>query len=298
MLRQKQLYRSRRKTTGRLPIKYDSFITPLLCFTVKLYNNIPALLCNGSFLYRNAALLYSNGAALSCPGSSLLCFKAMQNSNTAALFCFMPMQSRNVALLSRDGTKLNSAMTKESSAETNQSRNTPSLPAKAREKRSFRAQTTSGTLHRRSRRRQFAHAHGTIRSHGLSFSISGSQRFGFSILPHLAHPPPRNRPAIPRRQRKPPPRLRLVHPAAKSQRVAFQHFSVSVFNVLKRAPADEPQIVRRGRSTIMMSWGQTFSIEGWQPSTDAAEFNIKPDVYFGQAARSFAAISLYILRLR
>jgi hypothetical protein len=32
---------------------------------------------------------------------------------------------------------------------------------------------------------------------------------------------------------------------------------------------------------------------GWQPIAEAAEFNIKPDVYFGQAARSFAAISLY-----
>jgi hypothetical protein len=155
-------------------------------------------------------------------------------------------------------------MTKESSAETMRSSMTPSLPAKTRDKRSFRAQTTSGTLHRRSRRRQFAHAHGTIRSHGLSFSISGSQRFGFSILPHLAHPPPRNRPAIPRRQRKPPPRLRPVHPAAKSQRVACQHFSVSVFSVLKRAPADEPQIVRRGRGTITLSGGQK------SPSRDAS----------------------------
>ena len=26
-----------------------------------------------------------------------------------------------------------------------------------------------------------------------------------------------------------------------------------------------------------MSGGQKFSIEGWQPSADAAEFNIKPD---------------------
>ena len=46
---------------------------------------------------------------------------------------------------------------------------------------------------------------------------------------------------------------------------------------MRWAPADEPQIVRRGRGTITMSGGQKFSIEGWQPSADAAEFNIKPD---------------------
>jgi len=46
---------------------------------------------------------------------------------------------------------------------------------------------------------------------------------------------------------------------------------------MRWAPADEPQILRRGRGTITMSGGQKFSIEGWQPSADAAEFNIKPD---------------------
>jgi hypothetical protein len=46
---------------------------------------------------------------------------------------------------------------------------------------------------------------------------------------------------------------------------------------MRWAPGDEPQIVRRGRGTITMSGGQKFSIEGWQPSADAAEFNIKPD---------------------
>jgi hypothetical protein len=46
---------------------------------------------------------------------------------------------------------------------------------------------------------------------------------------------------------------------------------------MRWAPADEPQIVRRGRGTITMSGGQKFTIEGWQPSADAAEFNIKPD---------------------
>jgi hypothetical protein len=46
---------------------------------------------------------------------------------------------------------------------------------------------------------------------------------------------------------------------------------------MRWAPADEPQIVRRGRGTITLSGGQKFSIEGWQPSADAAEFNIKPD---------------------
>ena len=46
---------------------------------------------------------------------------------------------------------------------------------------------------------------------------------------------------------------------------------------MRWAPGDEPQIVRRGRGTITMSGGQKFSIEGWQPSVDAAEFNIKPD---------------------
>jgi hypothetical protein len=46
---------------------------------------------------------------------------------------------------------------------------------------------------------------------------------------------------------------------------------------MRWAPADEPQNVRRGRGTITMSGGQKFSIEGWQPSADAAEFNIKPD---------------------
>jgi hypothetical protein len=46
---------------------------------------------------------------------------------------------------------------------------------------------------------------------------------------------------------------------------------------IRWAPGDEPQIVRRGRGTITMSGGQKFSIEGWQPSADAAEFNIKPD---------------------
>ena len=46
---------------------------------------------------------------------------------------------------------------------------------------------------------------------------------------------------------------------------------------MRWAPGDEPQIVRRGLGTITMSGGQKFSIEGWQPSADAAEFNIKPD---------------------
>ena len=46
---------------------------------------------------------------------------------------------------------------------------------------------------------------------------------------------------------------------------------------MRWAPGDEPQIVRRGRGTITMSGGQKFSIEGLQPSADAAEFNIKPD---------------------
>ena len=46
---------------------------------------------------------------------------------------------------------------------------------------------------------------------------------------------------------------------------------------MRWAPGDEPQIVRRGVGTITMSGGQKLSIEGWQPSADAAEFNIKPD---------------------
>jgi hypothetical protein len=46
---------------------------------------------------------------------------------------------------------------------------------------------------------------------------------------------------------------------------------------MRWAPGDEPQIVRRGRGTITMSGGEKFSIEGWQPSAEAAEFNIKPD---------------------
>jgi hypothetical protein len=43
------------------------------------------------------------------------------------------------------------------------------------------------------------------------------------------------------------------------------------------APGDEPGIVRRGRGTLIMAGGQQFSIEGWQPSADSAEFTIKPD---------------------
>jgi hypothetical protein len=50
-------------------------------------------------------------------------------------------------------------------------------------------------------------------------------------------------------------------------------------------PAGEHQIVRRGRGTIKMSVGQKFSIEGWQPSADAAEFNIKPDASGEDAPR-------------
>ena len=46
---------------------------------------------------------------------------------------------------------------------------------------------------------------------------------------------------------------------------------------MRWAPADEPQIVRRGRGTITMPGGEKFSIEGWQPRAEAAEFNIKPD---------------------
>ena len=47
---------------------------------------------------------------------------------------------------------------------------------------------------------------------------------------------------------------------------------------MRWAPGDEPQIVRRGQGTITMSGGQKLSIEGVQPSADAAEFSIKPDV--------------------
>lgn len=46
---------------------------------------------------------------------------------------------------------------------------------------------------------------------------------------------------------------------------------------MRWAPADEPQIVRRGRGTITVAGGQKFSIEGMQPSAEAAEFSIKPD---------------------
>lgn len=46
---------------------------------------------------------------------------------------------------------------------------------------------------------------------------------------------------------------------------------------MRWAPGDEPQIVRRGRGTITLAGGQKFSIEGMQPSAEAAEFNIKPD---------------------
>ncbi len=46
---------------------------------------------------------------------------------------------------------------------------------------------------------------------------------------------------------------------------------------MRWAPADEPQIVRRGRGTITMAGGKKFTIEGMQSSADAAEFNIKPD---------------------
>jgi len=43
------------------------------------------------------------------------------------------------------------------------------------------------------------------------------------------------------------------------------------------APGDEPGIVRRGRGTLTLAGGQQFSIEGWQPSVDSAEFTISPD---------------------
>lgn len=43
------------------------------------------------------------------------------------------------------------------------------------------------------------------------------------------------------------------------------------------APGDNPGIIRRGRGILTLDSGQKFSIEGWQPGEDAAEFSITPD---------------------
>lgn len=46
---------------------------------------------------------------------------------------------------------------------------------------------------------------------------------------------------------------------------------------MRWAPADEPQVLRRGRGTITLPSGQKLSIEGTQPTAEAAEFIVSPD---------------------
>lgn len=46
---------------------------------------------------------------------------------------------------------------------------------------------------------------------------------------------------------------------------------------IRWAPSDEPGILRRGRGTISMAGGQQISVEGSQPSAEAAEFSLNPD---------------------
>ena len=111
---------------------------------------------------------------------------------------------------------------------------------------------------------------------GKAASWTGS-RFSFSEAPAptpTPSPTPQSSPVteevlIPESQM-PPPRM-VDETYTGSWR--GQQFTAQ----MRWAPADEPQIVRRGRGTITMSGGQNFSIKGWQPSADAAEFNIKPD---------------------
>ena len=101
---------------------------------------------------------------------------------------------------------------------------------------------------------------------GKAASWTGS-RFSFSEAPALT-PTPSPTP-IPESQ---------VPPSGMVDETYTGSWRGQQFTAQMRwAPGDEPQLVRRGLGTITMSGGQKLSIEGWQPSADAAEFNIKPD---------------------
>ncbi len=46
---------------------------------------------------------------------------------------------------------------------------------------------------------------------------------------------------------------------------------------MRWAPGDTPEVIRRGRGTVTLEDGTQFSVEGWQPNADAAEFTFAPD---------------------